>query len=99
MKTDALAAGNLAALKRVRGRRSFGRDDAVREINSAGDNGGAGVARADGCAPSDLRTAGGKFFEYAALAPDAVALRAEPLGPVIGAREVEADDKREEESD
>jgi len=56
----------------------------------------AGVPRADRHAPSDGRATGGEFVDDAGFAPHAIALWAEPLGPVIGAgccREGEEDRK------
>src|SRR5262249_16444623 len=41
------------------------------------------VAAADGCPPADFGAVFGEALEDAVLAPDAVALRAEPLRPIV----------------
>src|SRR5262249_37344203 len=45
---------------------------------------GSGIAAADLAAPADHRSLLGKLIDNAGLAPDAVALWAEPLWPVVG---------------
>src|SRR5262249_43518127 len=59
---------------------------AVHDVEPVADNGGAGVARADRLPPADCQPALGELLEDAFLAPDRVALRAEPLRPVVAAR-------------
>src|SRR5204862_4190252 len=56
----------------------------IQKVNAAVGDGRSRVAGVDGSAPANLRAASRKCFEDARLAPDSVALRAEPLRPVIG---------------
>src|SRR5207237_4886295 len=55
----------------------------VHDVNAAGRDGGPAVARAQRRPPEQLRSALGEFVDQAGLTPDAVALGAEPLGPVV----------------
>jgi len=51
-------------------------------------------------APANEKTVGGKAFDDALFPPDAIALRAQPLGPVIGhggGRGEKSNGKEEEE--
>ena len=82
----AFAAGDFAARKSIRRvGRAFG-ELAVHDIDAAFRHGGTGVAAPNGNAPAILQTGCGKFLDDATLAPDRVALRAEPLRPIVGAK-------------
>ncbi|MDB6123220.1 MAG: hypothetical protein JWQ71_2213 [Pedosphaera sp.] len=81
---DAFGAGDDAALERVAGIVRAFVELTVNDVNAAFGNGGPGIARADGCAPADGCAVGGEFLDDAGFAPDAVALRAEPLRPITG---------------
>src|SRR5437016_5520976 len=59
----------------------------IQKVNAAVGDRRSRVAGVDGSAPANLRAAGRKCFENARLAPDSVALGAEPLRPVIGVRD------------
>jgi hypothetical protein len=59
-------------------------EHAIGDEDSAVRDGGTGVALGDGRAPAHLGTAGGELGDEAGLAPDAVALGAEPLRPIVG---------------
>ena len=55
------------------------------EVNPAIGDRRPRVALTDGSSPADLRPARGKLLEKAGFAPDTVALRTEPLRPIVGA--------------
>ena len=61
---------------------------AVGDIDAAVGYNRSRVARADGRAPADRRAVGGKSLDDAGLAPNRVAVGAEPLRPVIGVNRV-----------
>ena len=81
----AFVAGNEAAREGIGRIARAGVELAVEDEHAAIGNGGPGVTGADGNAPADGRAVRGKCFHNPRLAPDAVALRAEPLRPVRGA--------------
>src|SRR6185295_7984849 len=60
--------------------------NAVGDVNLALGDGGAGIAVTDGRAPANLRPSLGKLGNEARLTPNAIALRAKPLRPIVGAR-------------
>src|SRR3954471_14915246 len=62
----------------------FGLRHAVHDVDlSLGDR-RTTVARADGHPPLGLKLVGGEFFDQARFTPDAIAVGAPPLGPVLG---------------
>src|SRR5581483_3658524 len=78
---DALAAGDLVTGEGVgRVARSL-RQHAVDDVDLTARDRRAGVAAADRRFPKNLRPARGELLDDAGLAPDAVALRPEPLRP------------------
>src|SRR5579875_460771 len=61
---------------------AFG-EKAIRDINAPVGNDGTGVTGADRRPPADLGAVCGKFIEDIVFAPDGIALRSEPLRPII----------------
>ena len=80
----ALLAGDFAALERVVGVCHPIIELAVGHIDAAICHGGTGIAAAERFAPAILGTVLGERIHDALLAPHAIALRAEPLRPIIG---------------
>src|SRR5207237_9761364 len=93
----ALRCANVSALKRTGRRLGSFSDHAVRDINTPVGHGGAGVACGDLGSPADGRSFRWKLFEDPCFAPDVVAPRSKPPGPVItprGTARNEADDQQ-----
>src|SRR5262245_46474328 len=82
---DALFSCERAALIEAAFRRlvSLGQDP-IGQVDPAVRHRWSGVAAADFRAPAHGRPAFGKFVEEARFAPDAIALRPEPLRPIVG---------------
>src|SRR5262249_1662896 len=83
---DALAAGDGIAGEEVIGVAGPLRHRAAGDVHAALGDGRPGVPPAQRRAPAGLEAVGGELVHDAGLAPDAVALRAEPLRPVVGTR-------------
>src|SRR5262249_24763143 len=75
---DAVAGGAKRLARAVRGPQPIHDEDAL------ADHGRAAVALAQGDAPENPRTVLGEFLYQTRLAPDPVALRSQPLGPIVG---------------
>src|SRR5207249_4754427 len=59
---------------------------AIHDVDAAVGDGGAGEAAADRGAPENFRAALRELGQDALFAPDTVAVGAEPLGPIVGAK-------------
>src|SRR5690242_11513337 len=77
--------GNLAARKSVWGILRVFRQLTIHDVHTAIRHGWPGVTSAHRNTPSEVQAIRGKSFNDAVLAPDAVALRPQPLWPIVGA--------------
>jgi hypothetical protein len=85
---NATAIKRIGRIGRVRGQ------FAIVNVHTPARDGRPGVTGSDGSAPAEGQTVGGKLFQNAGLAPDGVALRSEPLRPIIRPGERQAGEQQ-----